>query len=321
MDISVIIPTVFNRPLFMNDLLESIFKQSNVKCIYEVVLVDNNLEAKDELKQIVAKWNRELPIRLIHVPQNGLHNARHAGARAAQGQYLIFVDDDVRMTSTWLSSFEQFFNSRAVVCVGGRVLPEWSVQPPAWLIALPVSLFSLLDYGDRVIELDSKQGVNGCNFAIRKESLFKYGGFHPDGFSNPSLRWLRGDGEYGLIQKIKAGGEKVYYLPSAELYHRIPASRMEPRSLDRLFQNHAISWAYRFARKYHCSFASILALGFYGWSMSFIMRLESAILDHSDVKLHDFFVTRYLTYAKYGHRLLRDAQMRKYVEQDNYLEA
>jgi glycosyltransferase involved in cell wall biosynthesis len=320
MNISIIIPTVFSRPLFMDDLLESISRQSIVKCMYEVILVDNNIEAKDELKHIVVKWNKDLPIKLIHVPKNGLHNARHAGAEAASGSLLIYVDDDVRMPSTWLSSFEQFFNSSDVICAGGRVLPEWAVQPPEWLTALPVSIFSLLDYGDSVIELDSKQGVNGCNFAICKDALFRYGGFHPDGFSDPSKRWLRGDGEYGLIQKLKAGGERVYYLPSASLYHRIPASRMEVKSVDRLFQNHGISWAYRFTRKYHCSFAALTALVSYGWLMSFIMRLGSVILDRSVVKIREFYVTRYRAYAKYGYHLFRDAQMRKYVQQKSYLE-
>jgi glycosyltransferase involved in cell wall biosynthesis len=320
MNISIIIPTVFNRPSLMDDLLESIFRQSGVKYMYEVVLVDNNAEAKDGLAQIAAKWSRSLPVRLIHVPQNGLHNARHAGAKAASGSILIYVDDDVRTLPGWLSAYEDFFVRTGEYCAGGKVLPEWETTPADWIAALSPNIFSLLDYGDEARVLKSKEGINGCNFAVKKDVLFEFGGFHPDGFSDHSKRWYRGDGEYGLIQAIQRGGKDIHYLPEATVYHRIPKRRMELDSIRTIIQNHAISHAYLFARRNNCSLFSILALIVGGKLVGFQKRLEFAIQNRSvrnEIPL--LLSLKYATIAQYGLRLLQDRKLREYIQRASYL--
>jgi glucosyl-dolichyl phosphate glucuronosyltransferase len=321
MDISIIIPTVFDRPIFMADLLGSIASQKGVTSSFETILVDNNPEAKNELKQIADQWGKELPIRLIHVPQNGLHHARHAGARAASASILIYIDDDVRALPEWLSAYERFFNHSDRICAGGKVIPEWEGIPEDWVSDVPSDIFSLLDYGNESRILKPREGINGCNFAIRREALFENGGFHPDGFLGSENRFYRGDGEYGLIQNIKKGGKNIHYLPDAVIQHRIPKSRLETKSIKKAMQAYAIGRAYHFARNYKCSPLSILSLIVGGKLLEAQSRLGWTGQVNSASKQKRLFLSvKYATIAEYGVRLLRDGRLRKYVLRADYLE-
>jgi hypothetical protein len=67
----------------------------------------------------------------------------------------------------------------------------------------------------------------GTNMAIRRNVLFDTGGFNPEAFGE---RWI-GDGEAGLIQKLRARGALIGSVPEAVVFHHIPARRMTPAYL------------------------------------------------------------------------------------------
>ena len=113
-----------------------------------------------------------------------------------------------------------------MAAAGGPVKPKWDVNPPPWLLEYLAkymdrynnfTLLSLMDLSN-TFSL-SKQGYFfGVNMAIRKEILFKVGGFNPDSFGDI---WL-GDGESGLNRKLWKRSELIGYIPDALVYHHIP---------------------------------------------------------------------------------------------------
>ncbi|MCJ7653807.1 MAG: glycosyltransferase, partial [Dehalococcoidia bacterium] len=230
---SVIIPT-YQRPVSLADALESVRIQNFPAEEYEILIVDN---APDTTQQVslLCDISKKPSMRYIHEPHNGLHNARHAGARAAKGEILVYVDDDVKCDGNFLTEILRPYSDPQVGCAGGKILPKFEGELPEWLNMFPKWYLSILDDNNGPKEV---QYIYGCNFSIRRSLLFELGGFNPDGFGDKKLQWMRGDGEIGLLRKVHATGKKAIYNPAAVLWHFIPKERLSIEYFqERAFKN------------------------------------------------------------------------------------
>src|SRR5436190_15123251 len=93
-----------------------------------VVVVDYN----DALLERV----RVADLGAVVVPNDeprGLSGARNTGVRAAKGNIVAFVDDDVVVTPTWAERIMSPYRDPAVLGVGGRILPMFEEGVPRWL--------------------------------------------------------------------------------------------------------------------------------------------------------------------------------------------
>jgi glucosyl-dolichyl phosphate glucuronosyltransferase len=235
MSISCIVPTL-NRGALLRDTVNSLIKQNVSQDMYEILIIDNG--SKDdtgEISQHIIKETANRKIRYIFEPEAGLLAGRHRGALEANGELLVFVDDDIEATTGWLQAILETFKNPKIQLVGGRNLPKFEVEPPAWLDSFfdatsnggrSCGWLSLLDLGEGELEIDPNY-VWGLNFAIRRRALRDLGGFHPDCIPR-ELQRFQGDGESGLTMKARAHGYRAVYQPKATIYHIIPASRMTP---------------------------------------------------------------------------------------------
>jgi glycosyltransferase involved in cell wall biosynthesis len=223
--VSLIVPT-YRRSELLLGCLETAQRQTLDS--FELLVVDNSPDA--ELRPTVDSFNASARVKAsyVHEPRLGLHNARHAGARAAGGDVLVFTDDDALFEPGWLAAYADAFDTHPpMAAAGGPILPKWQHPPPAWLtnyMAADPSMFpafSLLDLG-RDFRLAPDGFFFGVNMAIRRRILFDLGGFNPEIFGT---RWL-GDGETGLNRKLWAHGQVVGYVPDAVVFHHVSAERM-----------------------------------------------------------------------------------------------
>ena len=93
-----------------------------------VVAVDNNAE--------LAMWVRTQLTGVVVVHHHGTTGAsatRNAGARAATGNVLVFLDDDAVARSGWLANLIAPLARPDVMGVGGRVEPIWLGRVPKWM--------------------------------------------------------------------------------------------------------------------------------------------------------------------------------------------
>ena len=226
---SIIIPT-FNRCAALERTLNSLIKIDSGKKNYEVLIVDNG--STDGTSAMIEGFRSRLQCRVISEPTPGLLSARHRGAIESARDICVFIDDDVRLDPGWLNALQDAFTDPSIVLVGGPSRPLFEVNPPPWLkafqsveeagtLCVPLSLF---DGGDKVKEIDPIY-IFGLNFAIRRETLFAQGGFHPDSLPGPLQRY-QGDGETGLSMKIKRSGLRALYHPNAAVRHEVSASRL-----------------------------------------------------------------------------------------------
>ena len=229
--LSVIIPTR-NRADRLKGTLRSLAQQTFEHSRFEIIVVDNG--SRDTTRDVVTEFGKEFgAVRYVYNGSPGLHVGRHHGLRAASGDILVFLDDDIEAFPMLLSSVSASFEDPNIVLVGGRCLPKFEGQVPKWIenMWIPdqharriLGYLSLIDLGAAPKVIDPLF-VFGCNFSIRRSTLIEANGFHPDGLPQELIRF-RGDGETYVSRYIGGRGYLAFYHPEASVYHHVPSSRM-----------------------------------------------------------------------------------------------
>jgi len=103
-DISVIL-TMYNSEKFVEHAIYSVFQQEPHGLNIEIIVVDDG--STDGSCQVVEKINHT-SIRLIRLPANiGQALARNEGLKAAEGEWIQFLDSDDRVIHNLYQNFEK----------------------------------------------------------------------------------------------------------------------------------------------------------------------------------------------------------------------
>ena len=115
--ISFIVP-VYNRPQEVKELLESFLTQESTPLDYEVVVVEDGSTLP--CREVCESYADKLPVRYLYQSHNtGPSGARHHGAKVAQGDIFLFLDSDVELPASYLSSLVHNLKQRPVDLFGG----------------------------------------------------------------------------------------------------------------------------------------------------------------------------------------------------------
>lgn len=203
-DISVVIST-YNRCAVLPAAIESILRQNAPDVNYELIIVDNN--STDETKQVVESYitRGHRNVRYVFEAKQGPAHGRNAGIANAKGRIIAFTDDDVRPTPDWLSNIKRAFESNsAVECVGGKILPGWTTDPPAWLTGDHWGPLAIADYGNSTIYSTSNIPIcwSTSNISFRSTVFDRIGGFSGD--------FLRCQDRELIVRFMRDGGQMMY---------------------------------------------------------------------------------------------------------------
>lgn len=246
--LSVIIPTR-NRASLLYNTLDSLISQTYPAIRFEVIVVDNG--STDSTAEVCNHFERRIQqFKRIYDPRPGLHNGRHTGLEAANGDILVYADDDIEALPTWLEGIAESFVDLSVALVGGKILPKFECPPPEWIDLLSartdsgwsLGWYSLLDFGDAAHEIPHEY-VWGCNFSIRKDVLKKVGGFHPDSVPQELIKY-RGDGETAVSFAVRDLGLKAVYNPKAAVFHVVSSNRLTINYIYQRAFNQGVSESY-----------------------------------------------------------------------------
>jgi len=125
MKFSIVIPT-YNRSKKLANCLDAIFAQKDYSGNFEVIVVDDystddTLEVLDSYKKIARSQ-----LLIVAMPRDGGPVvARNEGVRNAQGEYIVFTDDDCRPHPDWLKRFSNALIKNPDV----SVVQGWQVPP------------------------------------------------------------------------------------------------------------------------------------------------------------------------------------------------
>jgi glucosyl-dolichyl phosphate glucuronosyltransferase len=235
--VSIIIPT-YNRGPYIRQTIESFLSQDYPA--FELIVCNN--KSTDDTANVLKRFQSNPKVKLLFEERQGAHFARNSAAKQAVGEILYFTDDDMIATPNLLSELVTAFELDPKVGIAtGRVLPQWMVPPPMWVVRhLSNSLLSLNNSSENLVISDRDCGVYSCHEAVLKDAFFATGGFRPDNIAGV---WI-GDGETGLNQMIISRGYKTAFIGTSVIYHVIPPQRMTQAYLNTRLRNQGNADAY-----------------------------------------------------------------------------
>lgn len=260
-DISVVIVNWNTRELLL-DCVASLIEQTRASTL-EIIVVDN--DSRDGSMEALAE--RFPQVISIRNPDNlGFSKANNQGLRIARGRYLCLVNSDVKALDGVLDKLRAFMEAQPDVgavaprTVGGDLkLRKNCREYPSIRNALCQAVFldqlfpsvgafrgrDLRDYDyatTREIEV-----LSGCFLMVRRAVIEKVGMLDERFFIySEDVDWCK---------RIRAGGWKVVYLPSAEAIHYGGSSSTVERVL---FNREMLKANLQYWRKHHGRAATLL---------------------------------------------------------------
>ena len=202
---SIIIP-VYNRPKEVQELLESLSRQSYRD--FEVVIVEDG--SSEPCEEVLRPFAEAMDIRYFFKDNSGPGLSRNFGMDQARGEWLLFFDSDCLIPEHYLQTLDEALQQRQLDTFGG---PD-SAHESFSIIqkAINHSMTSLLTTGGirgRKKQLDQYQ-PRSFNMGFSRKVYEEIGGFstlHPG--EDPDLSY-----------RILNAGYKVGLVPEAFVYHK-----------------------------------------------------------------------------------------------------
>lgn len=223
----------YNRSSLLTSMLESIANQTLEPNKFEVLIINNNSsDNTNEAIESFAQSHQDLQIRNIFEPKQGLSHARNTAYRLAQGDYIIYIDDDEIACPNFLESYYNSFHTNPEYTVlGGRILIHPIPNKPKWFGPNLEVWYSIYDNGLDPFEITNDMISSkktdlpvGGNFAIKVDFLKEIGGFDPNLGRNKD-QLLSGE-ETKVFQEVLKRGHRILYEPSAVVEHVIEPERL-----------------------------------------------------------------------------------------------
>jgi glycosyltransferase involved in cell wall biosynthesis len=115
MNFSIIVP-VFNRPEEVEELLESLTKQT-YQSAFEVVIVEDG--STIDCADAIQKFDSKLNIKYFFKQNSGPGDSRNFGMRNSKGDYFLIFDSDCIIPPEYLTEVEASLKTQYVDCFGG----------------------------------------------------------------------------------------------------------------------------------------------------------------------------------------------------------
>src|SRR4051794_34891141 len=199
-DISIVVPTR-NRAARLAALLASLAGQEGPP--FEVIVVDN--ASSDRTLAVVGEADADLAahIRAIHLPQPmGPAIARNRGWRAAQGDLVVFTDDDVVAAPGWLAAIAAAHERDPEAVIQGRTEPD------------PREIHKLAAFSRSQRASGPGPWFQTCNIAYPRSLLEQRGGFD-------ETFWEAAGEDTDLGWRAVEAGARVIYEPNALNWHAV----------------------------------------------------------------------------------------------------
>jgi len=197
---------------------------------WELLVVNNR--CTDDTDSVIARHQMRLPLRRLFEPEPGLSNARNCAVAAAQGDLMLWTDDDVLIERDWLEAYVAAASKWPDAgYFGGRIEPWYESSPPKWIqpnISLLQGLLVIRDLGSSERPFCVEEQPWGANMAFRLEILRRHP-FDPN-LGRKGSESMLGE-ETVLIRHLKADGVQGIWVPSAKVRHYIPRERVSRRYL------------------------------------------------------------------------------------------
>lgn len=216
--VSIIIP-LFNQVGLTQACLAALQRATKAGS-YELVLVDNG--STDGTAELLEQWRHAATV-IRNLENGGFAKACNQGARAAQGEYLLFLNNDTVVQHGWLEPLLEVLEQDASVAATGSKLlyPDGTIQHAGVLLVddqqqgdplVARHLYQRMP-GDHPAAnmLRSMQALTAACLLVRRTDFETVGGFD-EGYWN-------GYEDVDLCLKLAAAGKRLVYQPASVVVH------------------------------------------------------------------------------------------------------
>ena len=217
-----------------------------------IVSIDNNEELLKTSQSVLANAATDVPVRVIsseflheerdlsiHAQAHGAKRrfgagqARNVAAEQAEGEILVFLDDDAAAEPTWIEELLKAYENPSILAVGGAPYPRYETKRPSWFPRQFDWVFGC-SYDGLPTTTGPFPRLIGANMSVRAVTLRKVGGFHSIDFD-----------DMDMCHRVAAlgGQSSVVFVPSAIVRHYVPAQR--------------VSWHYFWRRCFYVNLSKV----------------------------------------------------------------
>jgi glycogen(starch) synthase len=202
--------------------LQTLLKALNLQSYphFEVIVVVG--PTQDNTLEILSDY--EGRVRVLRCPKANLSQSRNIGLLAAQGDVVVYIDDDAVPCARWLEQLARLFSDPDLDATGGAVYLVHPNRPTVQhRIGIVSSLSEQVDVRSSWLEHIVPEGkgchwiarMMGTNMAFRRQALLEVGGF--DEF------YVYIAEETDVMLRLVRAGKIVHPVKEATVYH-VPAS-------------------------------------------------------------------------------------------------
>lgn len=223
---SIIIPTL-NEEKYLPRLLDDLKNQKAKN--FEVIIADSH--SQDKTKEMALSFRSRLPIKFFANEKRNVAYQRNYGAKAAQGQYLVFLDADAGIVPTFLSRLHKAILKRK----GLLFLPSLA---PYGGEGQTKMIFQLINFFVEASQNFDRPFSTGGSMIVEKNFFHLIGGFNEELFISE---------DHDLIQKAYAWGVRAKMLRDVKF--KFSLRRMKKEGQLALFYKYLVASAHVLLKK------------------------------------------------------------------------
>jgi glycosyltransferase involved in cell wall biosynthesis len=202
---SIIVP-VYNRPREINELLNSLTKQTYTN--FEVIIIEDG--STDLAKMEVEKFRDSLNISYHYKNNSGPGPSRNEGMKQAKGDFFIILDSDVIVPPHYMSIVHQYLQENKIDAYGGPDKAMDDFTPLQKAIDFAMTSFLTTGGIRGKAEKFEKFHPRSFNMGLSKKVFNK-----TKGFSN-----MRFGEDIDLSIRIIKSGFKTALIKEAYVFHK-----------------------------------------------------------------------------------------------------
>jgi len=211
LDVSVAIPT-YRRESVLLDTLYQLLALKHRAC--EILVVDQTPRHQPATMSALKELEADDHIVWHRLKQPSIPKAMNYALLAANHEVVLFLDDDVELTSELVREHAKEHDALDVACVAGGVIQSWERRlgenEDAWLSGRSEDpdAFRFNSGKRRRVERFA-----GMNFSVKRQLALELGGFD-ENFVAVAYRF-----EAEFAERLLAGGFPIQFQPAASLVH------------------------------------------------------------------------------------------------------
>ncbi|TRZ51564.1 MAG: glycosyltransferase family 2 protein [Dehalococcoidia bacterium] len=213
--LSVVIPTYQREKVLIETLEHLLACAMSTRGFLELIIIDQTLKHQLETEERLSTWNNQGMIKWLRLGQPHLTRSMNIGLTRAQGDIVLFVDDDIIPDLNLLNGHLNAYRvNPAIWAVVGQVLQPGEKAEDVLFIPHGRTLWRYLDFPFRSKEGMYMENVSAGNLSVKQKEALLVGGFD-ENFTPPvAFRF-----ETEFAKRLGENGGKIWFEPKASIRH------------------------------------------------------------------------------------------------------